>query len=441
MPNMSRRNALKGMSAAAASAATLSAASYLRAADANNKVRVAVLGVGGRGGGHLSAYRALEPDGVEVAYICDPDESRRAKALMAFPKAQGVADLRKVLDDKTIDAVSIATPDHWHAPAAILACAAGKHVYVEKPCCHNYREGQLLVQAARKYDRVVQHGTQQRSTPATANVIQMLREGVIGKVLVAKAWNVQRRANIGHEQPSDPPAGVDYDLWVGPAEMVPFQKNRFHYSWHWWYNFGTGDLGNDGCHDLDYALWGLDINTLPNRVSALGGKYYFDDDQQYPDTQTAVIEYDGDGQVGNRKQLIFELRIWSTSYPFNTDSGVEFFGTHGRLFYSKRGKMELWDEANKRVPDPMPKEPAQLKATEHFADFIDAIRQERRPQADIEIGFRSIAACCLANTSTRLGRSLEFDPQKESIVGDDEANRMLKRQYRAGGHWAIPEGV
>ena len=249
-----------------------------------------------------------------------------------------MTDLRRVLDDQSVDAVVVATPDHWHAPAAILACEAGKHVYVEKPQSHNLRESRLLLDAARRNQVVVQHGTQSRSNPLIAGAVQMLREGVIGDVLVAKAWNIQRRGNIGHEQPSEPPAGVDYDTWVGPAEFVPFQKNRFHYHWHWWYNFGTGDIGNDGTHEIDYARWGLGVEGLPATATGLGGKYFFDDDQEFPDTATCTFEWPGDGRVGSRRQLIFEMRLWSTNYPFNCDSGAEFYGTAGRMLVSKRGK-------------------------------------------------------------------------------------------------------
>ena len=377
--------------------------------------------------------------GVDLVYVCDADTERREKTAKSG-SAKPIDDLRRVLDDKTIDAVSIATPDHWHAPAAILACDAGKHVYVEKPCCHNFREGQLLVQAARRNNRVVQHGTQQRSTRFTADAIQMIKEGAIGEVLAAKAWNVQRRKDIGKASPSKPPSGFDYDMWVGPAPMIPFQTNRHHYNWHWWYAFGTGDLGNDGVHDLDYARWGLGVESLPARVLGLGGKYYFDDDQQFPDTQTVVFEY-GDGVKERRKQLMFEMRLWSRNYPYNADSGAEFYGTKGKMMLSKRGKLEVYDDSNKRVINPKPKEPAALAVEDHHTDFIDAIRTNRRPNADIEIGFRSAALCNLGNLATRLGRTIELDPKTLNVKSDEEANNLLGRDYRAGGHWAIPKGA
>ena len=270
MTESNRRSFLKHTAAASAGAAAWAWSGGLYAAGANERLTVGIIGCGGRGAGLAEEFAGL----ANVAYVCDPDESRRRQTQERVRAQHAVADLRRVLDDKSVDAVVIATPDHWHAPTAILACEAGKHVYVEKPCSHNLREGRLLVEAARRNQRVVQHGTQSRSNPFIAGAVQMLREGVIGDVLVAKAWDIQRRVNIGHGTPTDPPPGVDYDLWVGPAEFVPFQANRFHYHWHWWYNFGVGGLGADGPHEIDYARWGLGVETHPTTVAGLGGKYY-----------------------------------------------------------------------------------------------------------------------------------------------------------------------
>ncbi|NQU22595.1 MAG: Gfo/Idh/MocA family oxidoreductase, partial [Candidatus Nealsonbacteria bacterium] len=259
MPRETRRSFLKKTAAAA----TFGLAATGRAAGANERVVVGLIGCGGRGPGVAAAMG-------NVGFVCDPDAKRAAAAAKKFNVASGraVTDMRRIFDDKSVDAVIVATPDHWHAPAAIAACEAGKHVYVEKPSSHNFRESRLLLDAARRNDVVVQHGTQSRSNPLIVGAMQMLREGVIGDVLVAKAWNVQRRRNIGHQQPSDPPDGVDYDTWVGPAQFVPFQRNRFHYDWHWWYNFGTGDVGNDGTHEIDYARWGLN-QPRPNDTNYL----------------------------------------------------------------------------------------------------------------------------------------------------------------------------
>lgn len=419
------------LAAAAGSAAVmLPGTGRAAAADA---LAVALIGCGSQG---RSVAKAMaQVPGVTLAAACDPDESRLGSLRDELGISRGETDLRRILDDRAIDAVIVATPDHWHAPASILACDAGKHVYVEKPCSHNFREATLLLEAARRNSVVVQHGTQSRSNPLIAQAVAMLREGVVGELLVAKAWNVQRRKSIGHQQPSSPPPGVDYDLWVGPAPLVPFQENRFHYNWRWWHAFGCGDVGNDGTHELDYARWGLGVDALPARVAGLGGKYAFDDDQEFPDTATLVFEYPGDGGVGHRRQLIFEMRLWSGDYPHNCDSGVEFHGTDGMLFVSKRGKLELLDGRNKRVEIAPPAEPPVTGS--HQADFIAAIREGRRPRADIEEGVRSVALVHLGNIAVRLQRSLAVDPATGRIAADDEANALLGRSYRPG-HWAVP---
>ena len=243
--------------------------------------------------------------------------------------------MREVFDQKDIDAVFIATPDHWHAAATILACGAGKHVYVEKPCCHNLREGRLMIDAARRNKRVVQTGTQSRSTQHVMEAMEALKSGIIGDVLVCRVWNSQLRRNIGKTKPSDPPKYLDYDLWVGPAPMAPYRSNMLPGIWRWWFNFGCGDFGNDGVHDIDIGRWGLGVETHPSRIAALGGKYFFDDDQQFPDTQTVIFEYPGDGKPGHRKQLIFEQRIWSPYVEEGHENGNAFYGTKGYMILGK----------------------------------------------------------------------------------------------------------
>jgi predicted dehydrogenase len=469
MAQIDRRNFLRttGMGAAASAALNFSTATS-RAAGANERVVLGVIGCGGRARKDL--LKEFQGDLVEIAYVCDADSKGAHQAALQVQARGGavktVSDMRRVFDDRSVDAVVVATPDHWHAPAAIMACDAGKHVYVEKPCSHNLREGRLLVDAARRNKRVVQHGTQSRSMPLIADSIGMLREGIIGDVLVAKAWNVQLRDDIGHAAPSKPPAWLDYDLWVGPAEFVPHQANRLHYNWHWWHNFGTGDMGNEGVHELDYARWGLGIETHPTRISGLGGKLFFQDDQQFPDTQQIVFEYAGEGndaansglsataslreerQRGelaaadadrpprDKRMLIWEMRIWSTNYPYNVDNGVEFYGTKGRMLLTKRGKVEVFGQDNKRIQAELKSKQAALLP--HQLEFLDAVRNDRKPNADIEIGHLSTSLCHLGNIATRVGRTLEFDPQSEQILGDEAANRMLTRAYRKGGHWAIP---
>lgn len=407
-------------------------------ANDSSRVRVAVIGCGGQGrGAHIGSLRNLAD--TEIVAVCDPDAARAGEAAKAAGGARATSDLRQVLQDDTIDAVTIATPDHWHVPAALLALQAGKHVYIEKPCSHNLREGRLLVEAAAAAGKIVQHGTQMRSDPGFREAIRWVHDGVIGDVYLAKAWNVQRRQNIGHASPSAPPPGFDYDLWLGPAPDVPFQPNRHHYTWHWWYDFGTGDAGNDGVHELDLCRWGLGVETHPRQIAALGGKYHFDDDQQFPDTMTATFEYPGDGHVGHRKQLVFEMRLWSTTFPYNVDSGVEFWGTAGKLFFSRRGKLELTDARNRRV-DRQPEHRLLMSVPGNLQRFLDAVRGRTDPSADAVTAHLSASLCHLANISCRLGRSLEFDGVAEQIVDDPDAAALLTRQYR-NEHWARPESA
>lgn len=432
----SRRRFLKDTALSVAAAALVSSKTF--AASDTQRVRIGVIGCGNQGTNHIRSLSGLSD--AQIVHVADVDQERLTKAVNASGGANGVADFRRILDDKSIDAVSIATPDHWHVPVALLALEAGKHVYVEKPCSHNVREGQLLKAAAQKHGKVVVHGTQSRSSPAIQQAMKLLRDGVIGDVLVAKCWNWQKRNNIGHVEPSAPPSGVDYDTWVGPAEWMPFQSNRFHYSWHWWYNFGCGDVGNDGIHELDYALWGLGVETHPAIVSAAGGKYFFDDDQQFPDTMQVTFEYPGDSKPGNRRMLIYEQRLWSTTYSFNVDSGAEYFGTKGRMFLSKRGKFEIRGERNAPLDaklDSVPK----ADVRQNFQNWIDCIKAGSVPNANVEIAHRTATAAHLANIAVRLGRTIHFDPAQERIISDDEANTMLTRKYRKGGHWGIPNGA
>jgi len=410
----------------------------LRASAPTEPVRVGVIGCGNQGSNHIRCLSKIAD--AKIAYVADIDSARLEKAASASGDAKRVADFRRVLDDKSVDAVTIATPDHWHVPVALLALDAGKHVYVEKPCSHNLREGQMLVAAAKKHDRVVAHGTQSRSSPSIREAMKLLDDGLIGDVLIAKCWNWQMRKNIGHQQPSTAPAGIDYDTWVGPAEWLPYQANRFHYDWHWWFNFGCGDIGNDGIHELDYALWGLGVETHPSKVSATGGKYFFDDDQQFPDTMQVTFEYPGDERVGHRRMLIYEQRLWSTTYPYNVDSGAEYIGTKGKMFLSKRGKFEVRGERN-AVMDVKLSGVPKSDIVENQQNWIDCIKSNKTPNANVEIAHRTATAAHLGNIATRLGRAIHFDADSERIIGDDEATALLARKYRDGGHWGIPVGV
>lgn len=399
---------------------------------ANDNVVIGVIGLGGQGRAHVNSFLGI-PD-VEIAYICDVDEQRLAESAKIATKAKAVSDMRTILDDKSVDAVVIATPDHWHTPASLLALSSGKHVYVEKPCSHNMREGRWLVDAASRTNKKVQHGTQSRSTPFIQAAMKLLRDGVIGEVKIARAWDVQFRPPIGKETPSDPPSGFDYETWLGAAPKLPFQKNRHHYTWHWWQNFGTGDAGNDGVHEIDIARWGLWVETHPSQVAAIGGKYVHNDDQQFPDTMTAAFEYPASGAIGPR-QLIFEMRLWSRYNPNGMDNGNEFLGTKGRMLLTKRGKVEVFNEKG----EPLKVELPEIKTAGirlHQLNFIDAIRSGAELNANALTGHLSSSLPHLANLACRVGRSFRFDPTKEEIVGDDEANRLLERTYR--DHWSRP---
>ena len=430
MESENRRQFLATVGAGVAATATLPSSSD---GSVNSRaLSVGLIGCGGRGR-DVAEVMSKVPD-VKISYVCDANQKRLSSAAQQFSIDTGnaVSDMRRIFDDDSVDAVLVATPDHWHAPASILACKADKHVYVEKPCSHNIREGRLLVDAARKHQCIVQHGTQVRSTPMMIEATQMLRDGAIGDVLVAKAWNIQRRRSIGHQKPSTPPQELDYDLWVGPATTIPFQTNRVIEGWHWWYHFGTGDMGNDGIHDLEYARWGLGVTVHPHHVAATGGKYFFDDDQEFPDTQHVSFEFLEPNAT--KKTLIYEQRLWSTNYPHNTDSGVEFYGTKGQMYLSRRGKIQLLGQQNRRIDIEMETQPQDTDR--HVADFFDAIRTERRPNADIELGHMTASLCHLGNIATRLGASLRFDPDKEQITNDADADQLVSRDYR--DHWATP---
>jgi predicted dehydrogenase len=441
MADQARRTFLQQSAAAVAATTALSHIATVATAapvskSANDKLNVALIGCGGRGTNVAGRFQAVP--NVELVAVCDVDAARREAVAknLGVPANRALSDMRRVLDDKTIDAVIVATPDHWHSPAAILACDAGKHVYVEKPISHNLRESRLLVEAAKRNKTFVQHGTQCRSTPMMIEAVKLLREGIIGDVLVAKCWNIQRRGPLPPGKDSEPPAGFDYDSWVGPATMIPYRTTRVHARWTMWYHFGAGEAGNDGVHDLDYTRWGLGVETHPDKISAQGGKFFFNDEQEFPDTQQLTFEYSGDGKFGTKRMLIYEQRLYSTNYPHNTDSGAEFYGTKGQMYLSRRGKIEILGDRNKPIEHQIT--PGAQNDQLHAQNLCDAIRGVAKLNADALTGHLSTALCHLGNISTRVGRSLKFDPQAEQILGDDEANKLIRREYRE--HWGTPKG-
>ena len=350
--------------------------------------------------------------------------------------------MRRVLDDKNIDAVSIATCDHWHALAAIWACQAGKHVYVEKPISHNIWEGRRIIDAARKYKRVVAPGTQNRSIAGVCAAMQFLHDGGIGDVYMARALCFKPRDTIGFMQNEPVPAGVDYDLWLGPAPWRPFNPNRFHYNWHWYWDYGMPDIGNQGPHQMDIARWGLQKDDYPKKIKSIGGYYAFSSQQETPNTQIALFEY-ADGKI-----LQFETRGIYT----NTEEGVLI----GNLFYGSEGWMwingDSWATFFGRKNEPGPSsattgdiaDPGNLAGaggSAHFANFIEAVRADdfTKLNADIIEGHRSTAMVHLADISYRTGRELEFDTYTETFPGDDQANGYLRRNFRHP--FVVPEDV
>ena len=402
-------------------------------ASPNDTVRVGVVGCGGRGSSHVSAWSSMP--NVEIAALCDVDESHIADKLKGLAtksakKPATYVDVRKMLEDKDIDAISIASPNHWHTLQTIWAVQAGKDVYVEKPCSHNVFESQQIVAAARKYDRIVQQGSQSRSSPALQEAVQKMKDGEFGEIYMARGLCYKWRDTIGKTPVSAVPAGVDYDLWTGPAPKRDFTKNRFHYNWHWFWDTGNGDLGNQGIHEVDIARWGLGV-THPTKVSAIGGKFMFDDDQETPNTISASYEFDVDGK---KKMMTFEVRHWISPHEAGIN-GEKPGNTIGNQFYGSKGYLVI-DNYNKYYSF-MGKEqtpgPTATKRDEHWANFIGAVRSRKRQDlnAEVEEGALSCNLMHLANISYRLGRTLNWDAKTMTVVNDPEANKMLTREYRA----------
>jgi predicted dehydrogenase len=424
--------------------ATAAGASAARKAwGANDRINIAIIGLGGRGTDHMKEY--LKQPSCRVAALCDIDSARLERAETFVLKETGVKpktfrDMREVFDDKDVDAVSIVTPNHWHALSTIWACQAGKDVYTEKPASHNIWEGRKMVDAARKYNRIVQVGMQSRSIGHKIEAVKALRDGIIGKVYMAKGLCYKRRTSIGRKPDGPVPPGVDWDLFLGPAPMRPFNENRFHYNWHWFWDTGNGDIGNQGVHEMDIARWGLGRKDLPKSVVSTGGKFVYDDDQETPNTQLAAFDY-GDSQ------LVFEVRGLITG----AESGLPFRGQHtiGNLFFGSDGYMVVdvggyqvyRGEKHELAKDVKFQEPRMWDTAPHIGNFLTACRSRKRDDlhADIEEGHLSAALCHMANISYRTGRKLTFNAQSETFMEDSEANRLVSREYRKP--YVVPKSV
>lgn len=434
-------NRRKFLGNAAAAGLALSTAGSLvaprpraRAKDlANGRIVVCCTGVKGRGNSLFNGFGAAED--VDVKYVCDIDSHwlglRQGEFESKFNRRpEAISDYRQALDDKGIDAIVLGTPDHWHALPTIHACQAGKDVYTEKPDGHNLVEGLVMSAAAKKYGRVVQLGTQARSDPALHELLAYVKQGVLGRVVMAKAWESMQQKNLGKPADTDPPATIDYDVWLGPAPKRPFNPLRFHGNWRWFFDYGAGDLANDGVHRLDFARWFLEAAVegsgekpigMPRNVSASGGKYYFDDAQEWPDTMLVTYDYPG-------RLLTYEMRVWAP-YPIEGEpEGAAIFGDEGYLIigggsWRHFGRKGVLVKEGKRGTG---------ADQAHIRNFLDCMRSRGKPNADLDtVGRQSSLLCHLGNIAWRVGRTVKFDYDAYQFVGDDEANALRTRaEYR-----------
>jgi predicted dehydrogenase len=420
--SINRRAFLKHSSLGTASLTTLGAI-RLGAADApSEKVRVGIIGCNGRGMAHIQGFLGVPH--AEIVCICDVDSRAVDKGVAAVAtkqarKPKGTKDLRRMLEDPDLDAVSIATPDHWHAPATILACAAGKHVYVEKPGSHNVRESELMVAAARKHKRVVQMGNQRRSWRWVIEGIAELHAGAVGNLFFARGWYMNHRASIGRGQPVPVPGWLDWPLWQGPAPDEIYRSNVVHYNWHWFWTWATGEIGNNGVHYLDLARWGLQVD-YPSRITCGGNRYHYQDDWQTPDTCIATFDF------GN-KGIAWEGQSCAPRGFEGSSFGVLFYGENGSLAMAGNN-YTIYDLNQKVVQEVKGKSDDVI----HFANFVDAIREGKALTSEIGDGQKSTLLCHLGNIAWRTGHTVNFDPQTRSIIDDKQATALCTRPYRPG---------
>jgi predicted dehydrogenase len=420
---------------------------------ANDRINVGIAGLGGRGRDHIQFYSSLDAD-CRIAALCDVNQAARERASALVQKAKGYSpkeygDMRAMFESKEIDAVSLPLPNHWHALATIWACQAGKDVYVEKPACHNVWEGQRMIEAARKYNRMVQVGSQSRSIAHKIRAVQLLREGAIGQIYHARGLCYRRRFSIGHTPDEPVPAGLDWDRFLGPAQWKPYSKNKFAYNWHWFWDTGNGDIGNQGVHEMDICLWGLGRTAWPQSVSSTGGKFVWEDDQETPNTQQSAFEF-GDAQ------MTFDVRNLPTPPESVTGpiapnyTGNIFFGDGGFLAVdhlgfqvykstagnisgeAARGAGAGRAEKYEKAMDEKAQEKESWSTAPHMKNLFDAMRARdyKLLHADVAVGVRAASFCHLANISYRVRRSLRMAPSTGQFLGNDEANALLTRQYR-----------
>ncbi len=437
MTTHDRRSFLKTASAAGAGMLVASRAAPLLAFNGspNEKLVVAVMGVNSRGEVHLQNFAVAK--NAEIAYVCDVDSRALARGVDIVSRLQSrrpkaIVDFRRALDDKEVDALVIAAPDHWHAPATLLALAAGKHVYVEKPCGHNAREGELLVAGQRRWNRVVQMGNQQRSGPRSIEAMAAIHGGAIGRPYLARAWYANTRGTIGRGKPARVPEWLDYELWQGPAPRTPYRDNVIHYNWHWFRRWGTGEVCNNGTHEIDVCRWALGTD-YPVKTTSAGGRYAFEDDWEFPDTQEVTFEFEG------RRTIVWQGQSCNGFMPNGKGRGSTIHGTDGTVFVDRNG-YAIYDLKNKVVKEsygdetasPLePKAPDRLTGL-HIANFISAVRTGSPLNAPIAEGHKSVLLCHIANIAQRLGRPVVTDPANGQPAGGDDVRALWSREYAPG---------
>jgi predicted dehydrogenase len=444
MESQSRRSFIKKTTAASAAVSlsgilpTMSAKSYGRIIGSNERIAVSVMGVNSRGKALASNF-ARQKD-CDVLHICDVD----SRAILACQenlgsfqeiKTKGFRDFRESLEDKDIDAMIIATPDHWHAPAALLAMQAGKHVYLEKPSSHNPHEGELLIEAARRYGRAVQLGNQRRSFPNVIQGMQELKEGIIGRAYFGKGWYANNRGSIGTGKDSPVPDRLDWELWQGPAPRREYKDNLVHYNWHWFWHWGTGEALNNGTHMIDLLRWGLDVD-YPVKVSSNGGRYRFQDDWETPDTQVINIDFK-EGVT-----MTWEGRSCNGKPIEGSGAGVIFYGEKGSMLFPGGNDYTIFDlrgqivkevKAERQMDTGNLVSPFDILDAMHINNFFDGIRDgSSRLNAEIESGHKSTLLVQLGNIAQRAGHSLEINPENGHILADEEAQKYWSRTYESG---------
>ena len=431
---VNRREFLVGTAGLAVAA---NARSYSQILGSNQRLNFAVIGLNSRGYAHLSALQANKQSAC-ISYVCDVDSNILEKFAAETKRAMGEApatekDFRKILEQKDVDAISIASPDHWHTPMAIAGLEAGKHVYVEKPCSHNPAEGALLVEAQKKYGKVVQMGTQQRSSPHSIEIVEKIHGGLIGRAYYAKAWYSNTRKSIGTGKPAPVPAQLDWDLWQGPAPRRPYTDNVQPYNWHWFRTYGTGEALNNGTHEVDVCRWALDVD-YPQRVTSTGGRYQFKDDWQFYDTLVTSFDYQD-------KMISWEGKSCQGMKFYNRDRGSAIMGTTGTVVVDRDG-YEIYDlKGNKtsefktgKMTSSSDLTGADTMTDAHFRNFIAAVRSGEKLNAPIAVGNVSVTILQLSNIAWEVNRELQIDTKDGKIQGDPQAMKMWGREYEKG--WA-----